>query len=98
MDSFSKQPAETFLIAVEFSGSLDSSETIVEESCSASAVNLLTGEADTDVVEDPVKDGTILNVRVKAGVSGTNYKITVTAVTDGSSTYEKDITMIVEDE
>lgn len=100
MDSFQKQPAETFKISVDFDESLNTGESISAGNSSVSAVNLAAGAADTSVYdsESLQVSGTILIVRVQAGTTDISYKITITAVTDAGNTFEKDIIMIVEDE
>ena len=93
MADFLKQPSEEFTIAVDFSGDLDTGETL------DSAVVTATDSAGTDVtstiVASDAVSGSTWAVRVRAGTAGQDYKITVTATTSDSQVYEHEVTMRV---
>ena len=93
MADFLKQPSEEFTIALDFSGDLDTGETL------SSAVVTATDSAGTDVtativVSDAVS-GDTWAVRVQAGTAGSDYKITVVVTTSTGQVYEHEVMMRV---
>ena len=94
---FEKQPKETFFIAADFSERLAAGETILTATVSAVIAGTTT-DVTTTIISSSSISGDNVNVKVKAGSSGSSYKITVLANTSSSSIYELDILMRVVEE
>ena len=99
LDTFSKQPYETFPIEADFVNVLADGETIV---LGTSDVSALKSDGSTDAtgivltVAEKAVSGSLLQIRVKDGVAvDSPYKITFRAVTSDSNKYEKDVEMAV---
>ena len=96
---FEKQPAEAFLITVDFAKQcLRSGESIASQAVSASLIS--TGASATSTVIDATAEDEsagVVTVGVKGGTSGLNYRITVRVTTDATpaAVYEADIGMKV---
>lgn len=93
---FSKQPAESYTIAVEFAGKLPSGASLA--SGTVSAVRLDTGATDNSVIASTTVTvvGTQARVKVQAGTSGLDYKITLLMTLSNGDILEEDVTMDVE--
>lgn len=94
--SFTKQPAETYKIAIEFADRLPFSATLA--SVVWSAIETSTGNSATaTVIEDVAGEisGTQARVIVKAGTSGKAYKLTALVTLDDDSILEEDLIMAV---
>lgn len=99
METFSKQPAEEYIIAIEFLGLLPTGASIV--SGTLSAINTSTGlDVTADVLQSTIAviDDTQAQAYIKGGLHGFDYKITArVSLTPGSPTpiLEEDILMQV---
>ena len=94
---FDKQPSEEFFIAVDFSDRLATGETI--SSKTVTAINIATGvDATTTIIESSSIDGDNINIKVAAGITGNDYKITILINTSGSNILEEDVVMHVVEE
>ena len=101
MNSFSKQPYESFKICGDFSNVMDTDETITLATSSI-LVEDKDGEdvSDAMVVTDSKQvDGQTLCFRVEGGTnSASPYKITYRAVTSVNEQYEVEQLMVVEED
>lgn len=97
LESFSKQPSENYVIALDISERLPSGASII--SSTVSAANYIAGIMDNSVIDTllAVIVGTQAKVRVKAGSTGTTYKITFTLTLSDGSVLEEDVLMVVKD-
>jgi hypothetical protein len=95
LESFNKQPSENYVIALELSERLPSGVSIL--SSTVSAINYETGAVDNSVIDSltAVIVGTQAKVRVKAGTSGTTYKLTFVLTLSDGSILEEDLLMSV---
>lgn len=95
MKSFEKQPGESYTIAVEFAGKLPSGASLL--SGTVSAVRLDTGATDTSVLASTTATivGTQARVKVQAGASGVDYKITFLLTLSNADLLEEDVLMHV---
>lgn len=93
---FTKQPAESFTIAVEFAGKLPSGASLV--SGTVSAVRTDTGATDNTVLASTTATivGTQARVKVQAGTSGIDYQVTFLCTLSNGDVLEEDLTMDVE--
>lgn len=97
-NSFPKQPKEVFTIEFDFTERLATAETITSKT--VSAIELKHNKSATSAV---INSSTIaplaksVYVKVKNGIDGVNYKITVVVGTSGSNTLENDVIMEVYD-
>ena len=97
MNYFNKQPSEIFPFSVDFVDRMDIAETILSKT--VIAIELVhNADVSSTVIDGSTINGTIIDVRVKAGIDGVSYKITVRVVTSGGNTLEEDITMYVVEE
>lgn len=93
MKEFEKQPAESYTIAVEFAGKLPSGASLA--SGTISAVRLDTGATDNSVLASTTATivGTQARVKVQAGTSGIDYKITFLLTLSNGDLLEEDVLM-----
>jgi len=93
---FEKQPAESYTIAVEFAGKLPTGASLT--SGTVSAIRLDTGAADNSVLASTTATivGTQARVKVQAGTSGLDYKLTFLATLSNGDVLEEDLIMEVE--
>ena len=91
---FLKQPAEDFTIAVEYSGDLDTGETISNKTVTATDLTD-NSDATATVISASSISGTQVLVRVQAGSTNHDYLIHVRATTSTTQDYEHDVTMQV---
>lgn len=93
---FSKQPAESYTVAVEFAGKLPTGASLA--SGTVSAVRLDTGATDNTVLASTTATivGTQARVKVQAGTSGIDYKLTFLMMLSNGDVLEEDVTMEVE--
>lgn len=97
MDKFQKQSSEQFTIEIDFSRVLSDSETI--SSYTLSAINNNTGDdVKTAIVDSDTKDTESVYITVKAGTTGSKYKVTVVITTSSSNIFEKDVIMEILDQ
>ena len=91
---FTKQPAETFSVALDFTGNLPSGTTL--SSGTASAI-LISDSSDADSI---ILDSTTLTIdagedtataKLKAGSAAGRYKVTYTLTLDNADILEEDI-------
>ena len=98
MNTFSKQPSETYTIAVEFSGKLPTGATIVSGTVSA------TDQAGTDMTSTVLSgtsatiSGTQALIKVLAGVHGQTYRLRFLVTLSTSDLLEEDVLMQVANE
>ncbi len=102
LDNITKQSYETFIIAVDFGNNMTTDEELVLASCDVSAMKSggVAGDSTSTVltVAQKAVDGTLLQIRVKAGVEADSpYKITFKGVTDLANQWEKDINLTIEE-
>ena len=90
---FVKQPSEIFPITLDFSRRLATGETISSKTVTAAIVG--GGDATATVIDSSAIDGTEINITVKAGSDGVEYKITVKITSSASNVFEDEITMTV---
>lgn len=96
MKELEKQPSENWPIAFEFSAKLPTGLSLL--SGTVSAVRLDTGATDNTVLASTtlIINGTQAIMRVQAGTSGIQYKLTaLVLLSDGLSTLEEDALMRV---
>lgn len=93
---FTKQPLESYTIAVEFAGKLPSGATLA--SGTVSAVRMDNGATDNSVLASTTMTivGTQARVKVQGGLSGIDYKLTCLITLSNSDLLEEDVTMEVE--
>ena len=93
--SVEKQPAETFLVGVDFAGHLATGETIIGQTVTAR--NEGTGEdtSATILTGSPVLAGAILSHRVAAGTDGHRHIVQFRVNTSQANTYEAEIRVMV---
>ena len=94
-----KQPAETFILAVDFSTTpLSTGETVVLLGSTVTATIHGTATA-AEIIEDGsvVADGTQLQARLSGGTDGVIYKVSFKAATSLGNLYEQDILVGVAD-
>ena len=99
MNTFSKQPAETYTIGVDFTGKLPTGATISSGTAFAynaagtdvSATVLSAGSAATIVVNEARK-------RVQAGTHGESYRIKFQVTLSTADVLEEDVLMRVENQ
>lgn len=96
MADFLKQPSEEFTIALDFSGDLETGETIASKTVTASDLADSSDQTATIIVSSSI-DGSRVRVRVRAGTNGHDYKITAVATTNLSQVYEHEVIMRVRD-
>ena len=98
VQSFIKEPNEKYVVAVEYAGLSPTGETLV--SGTVSALNLVTGtDATGTVLSSPTLTvaGTQAKATVRAGTSGTEYKLTFLTTWSGGSILEDELLMAVVD-
>mgnify|MGYP005844759495 CR=1 FL=1 len=94
MSDFLKQPSEEFTVALDFSGDLETGETVASKTVTASDIADGSDQTAAVIVSSSI-DGTKVRVRVRAGTDGHDYKITATVTTNLSQVYEHEVTMRV---
>ena len=90
--TFTKQPSEIFTVSMDFSRRLVSGETLSSKTVTATAGGQ---DATSTVIDSSSIDGTDVDVKVKAGSDGTDYKITIKVTTSTGNVFEDEITMTV---
>ena len=102
-EGFTKQPAETFPVGVNFSDRLLAGETILLDGSSIAEVPMIESpdEGDTVIVDGSLEvssDGTTLSCRLAGGLVATNkYRLSFRAATSMSNLYEHDVMLTVID-
>jgi len=98
MNTFSKQPSETYTIGIEFAGKLPTGATIVSGTVSAKdqanidqTATVLSGTSATIL-------GTEALIKVLAGTHGQNYRIKFLVTLSTSDLLEEDVLMRVANE
>jgi len=91
MDVFTKQPSEIYTVDVSFANVLATGETIASYTVTATLADVVT----SGVIDSYTLTNSIVYVKVKAGITGNNYKITVVATTSLGNVYEYDVLMKV---
>jgi len=92
--TFTKQPSETFSVTLDFSKRLGTDETISTRTVTA-VINGTSTDSTSTVINSSSISGTVIYVKVKAGTTGTVYKITVSITTSSSNVFEDEILMTV---
>ena len=87
---FIKQPAERFIVAIDWTARLAPAETIAAATYTASDAS--TGQP-ADVVDGLTVVGSIVRVFVARGQAGRRYKITVRVETSAGAIHEADLFM-----
>jgi len=90
--TFTKQPSEIFSVTMDFGKMLASAETISTKTVGATLSGV---DATSTVISSSTISGSTVIVKVKAGVTGNSYKITITITTSDSNVFEDEITMTV---
>lgn len=95
MNSFDKQPAESYTIAIEFLGKLPSGASL--SSGTVAGYDIQANATDNTVLASTTAtiSGTQARVKVQAGTTSKDYKITFTCTLSDSSILEEDIIMRV---
>ena len=93
--TFIKQPAESYVIAIEWLGRLPIGATL--SSGTVSAVNMATGLTDNTVLASTTAtiSGTQARVKVTGGTTGTDFKVTFLCTFSTGDVLEEDIIMMV---
>jgi hypothetical protein len=93
--TFIKQPAESYVIAIEWAGRLPIGATL--SSGTVSAVNVETGITDNTVLASTTAtiSGTQARVKVTGGTLQTDYKITFLCTFSSADVLEEDVVMMV---
>lgn len=95
MKTFEKQPSESWTFAVEFVGKLPAGASLA--SGTVSAIRLDTGATDNSVLASTTATivGTQARVKVQAGTTGVEYKLTFLVTLSNSDLLEEDVIMQV---
>lgn len=95
MNTFQKQPAEAYTIAIEFLNKLPTGATV--SSGTVSAFDVQAAATDNTVLASTTATTTDTQARVKvqAGTNGKDYKITFAVTLSDSSVLEEDVLMQV---
>lgn len=96
MLTFTKQPTETYTIAIDFTDRLPPGRSLA--SAAISAIRIDTGaDATATVIDTPTAtiSGFQVQFAVKAGTSGIDYKLTAVVTLDNGHILEDDLTMKV---
>lgn len=89
-----KQPAETFLVGVDFSPLLATGEslTLVGSTCTARVYGTATDATETLIEDDSLEiSGTVLQARLTGGADGVRYLVEFRAATSTGNLYEQDV-------
>lgn len=89
-----KQPAETFLVGVDFSPVLATGEsiTLVGSTCTARVYGTSTDATETLIEDDSLEvSGTVLQARLTGGAEGVRYLVEFRAATSTGNLYEQDV-------
>jgi hypothetical protein len=92
METFPKQPNESYPISVDFSNLTDTGETITTYTVN---VYLSTTDVTNTIIDSHYKTTTSVILNIKDGTDNLNYKITVKIITSNGNTYENDVMMEV---
>jgi hypothetical protein len=97
METFVKQPSETYPIAMEFDGKLPTGSTVA--SGTISAINALTGADATGIVlaspTATIQGGTQAVATIQSGTDGVTYKLTFLVTLTPAALLEEDLLMQV---
>lgn len=95
MNTFQKQPAEAYTIAIEFLNKLPTGTTVA--SGTVAGFDIQAGATDNTILASTTATCTTTQARVKvqAGANNKDYKITFTCTLNDSSILEEDILMQV---
>lgn len=96
METFSKQPAEQYSIAFDYTDRLPTGRTITSALVSATIISS-GADATGTVIGTPTATvvGNEARFTIQAGTTGVDYKITVTLTLDNGHILEDDLTMKV---
>lgn len=89
-----KQPAETFLVGVDFSPLLATGEslTLVGSTCTARVYGTATDATESLIEDDSLGiSGTVLQARLTGGSDGVRYLVEFRAATSTGNLYEQDV-------
>jgi len=89
-----KQPAETFLVGVDFSPLLADGESLtpVGSTCTARVYGTTTDATETLIEDDSLEvSGTVLQARLIGGAEGVRYMVEFRAATSTGNIYEQDV-------
>lgn len=89
-----KQPAETFLVGVDFSPLLATGEslTLVGSTCTARVYGTATDATETLIEDDSLEiSSTVLQARLTGGADGVRYLVEFRAATSTGNLYEQDV-------
>jgi hypothetical protein len=93
----SKQPAETFVIEIDFANDLDGGETITGQAVTSKRLSDGVDTTST-FIASPTISGTMIRARVTAtGVSGERHRVQMRATTSSANVYEHEIDVPVEE-
>lgn len=94
MDNFTKQPSEKFTINISYVNNIS------DETISSATVTAYLNDSDvtSTIIHSTSYDDDSVNIIVKAGTAGKNYKITSVVTTTSSNIFEKDVQMRVREE
>jgi len=94
MDSFFKQPSESFVISIDFSNVLGTTTIASYTVVAYNGQSIVTNT----VIDTHAQSGNLILIKVKDGSHYNEYKITVVVTTSNSEIFEKDVMMKVNEE
>jgi len=92
--TLTKQPSEIFSFNMDFGKMLASTETISTRTVTA-VISGTSTDATSTVIDSSAISSSIIQVKVKAGATGTSYKITIKITTSTGNVFEDEVTMTV---
>jgi hypothetical protein len=101
-DAFEKQPSESYVIEIDFSDRLDTSETVTTATVSAYSLTWAMGRIDsltavTGIAPTSTASSQVINVTVSGGTDALSYKVSVTANSSGGKKLSEDVLMWVKE-
>lgn len=92
MNKFEKQSNEKYAISIDFSNTLETTETIASFTLSVTD-ELGQSVTTSDVVDSSSNDNDSVEIVVKGGTNGKNYKLTAVTTSSLGYVYEEDVYM-----
>jgi hypothetical protein len=91
----SKEPAETYIIAIDFAKDLDVGETITDKTVTSARQDGT--DSSGTFLTSPAISGTQVRVRVLGGVNGEVHRVQMRATTSNANVYEHEVDVAVEE-
>ena len=95
LEEFTKQPVETFPIAIEFAGRLPPGASLASGTATGRVAATLATDNSILFSQTVTVDGTLAKVRVQNGTDGILYKISFVMTLSDNSILEEDVLMDV---